>query len=261
MCGKEFLFTAAKIKATRGKGADFYQQHLSNNDYYSECDRVIGVWSGNLSKEFRLQGEQVSSTLFSLFQQNINPVTHRKLTPRNNPNSVHFYDFQCSAQKSVSVMSMFDPRLAKAHQYAVRVGMAELEKFAAVRIRKGDNYATKNFAYTGKIIYAEYHHDNSRLLDPQLHTHNVIVNVTQDTDGSFKALDSTQMYQAIRYAGKSYQNALARECVRLGYELEIKRSDKGDITGFEIKGVSDEILKRCSRRRQQIDKAIDDVFP
>ena len=252
------MFTAAKIKATRGKGADFYQQHLSNNDYYSERDRVIGVWSGNLAREFGLQGEQVSSTLFSLFQQNINPVTHSKLTPRNNPHSVRFYDFQCSAQKSVSVMSMFDPRLAKAHQYAVRVGMAELEKFAAVRIRKGDNYATKNFAYTGKIIYAEYHHDNSRLLDPQLHTHNVIVNVTQDTDGSFKALDSTQMYQAIRYAGKSYQNALARECVRLGYELEIKRSDKGDITGFEIKGVSDEILKRCSRRRHQIDKAIED---
>ena len=42
---KEFLFTAAKIKATRGKGADFYQQHLSNNDYYSEHDRVA---AGNI---------------------------------------------------------------------------------------------------------------------------------------------------------------------------------------------------------------------
>ena len=258
VCGKEFLFTAAKIKATRGKGTDFYQQHLSNNDYYSEHDRVVGVWSGSLAEKFGLQGETVDPAVFSLFQQNLNPVDHSKLTPRNNPHSVRFYDFQCSAQKSVSVMSMFDPRLAEAHRRAVKVGMAELEKFAAVRIRKGDNYATKNFAFTGKFIYAEYHHDNSRLLDPQLHTHNVIVNVTQDSDGTFKALDSTQMYQAIRYAGKSYQNALARECIRLGYELDIKRSDKGEITGFEIKGIDEEILKRCSRRRHQIDKAIEE---
>ena len=168
VCGKEFLFTAAKIKATRGKGTDFYQQHLSNNDYYSEHDRVVGIWSGSLAEEFGLQGEMVDSAVFSLFQQNLNPVNHRKLTPRNNPHSVRFYDFQCSAQKSVSVMSMFDPRLAEAHRRAVKVGMAELEKFAAVRIRKGDNYATKNFAFTGKIIYAEYHYDNSRLLDPQI---------------------------------------------------------------------------------------------
>ena len=135
VCGKEFLFTAAKIKATRGKGTDFYQQHLSNNDYYSEHDRVVGVWSGSLAEKFGLQGETVDPTVFSLFQQNLNPVDHSKLTPRNNPHSVRFYDFQCSAQKSVSVMSMFDPRLAEAHRRAVKVGMAELEKFAAVRIR------------------------------------------------------------------------------------------------------------------------------
>ena len=30
------MFTCARIKATRGKGADFYRQHLSCNDYYSE---------------------------------------------------------------------------------------------------------------------------------------------------------------------------------------------------------------------------------
>ena len=194
---------------------------------------------------------------FLLFQQNLNPSSKQKLTPRNNPNSVRFYDFQCSAQKSVSVMSLFDSRLVEAHRKAVEIGMRELERFAAVRIRRGDNFATKNFAYTGKFIYAQYHHDTSRLLDPQLHTHNVIVNVTQESDGSFKALDATEMYRAIRYAGKSYQNALAQECIRLGYEIEMKRSDKGKITGFEIRGVPEDVLRRCSRRREQIDREIE----
>ena len=108
---------------------------------------------------------------FRSFQQNVNPVSGQKLTPRNNPNSIRFYDFQCSAQKSVSVLSLFDSRLVEAHRKAVESGMKELERFAAVRIRKGDHFATKNFAYTGKFIYAQYHHDTSRLLDPQLHTH------------------------------------------------------------------------------------------
>ena len=176
---KGILFTAAKIKATHGKGADFYRQHLANNDYYSEHDRVEGHWRGSLASAFGLENESVAQDVFSLFQQNLNPSSKQKLTPRNNPNSVRFYDFQCSAQKSVSVMSLFDSRLVEAHRKAVEVGMRELERFAAVRIRKGESYATKNFEFTGKFIYAQYHHDNSRMLDPQLHTHNVIVNVTQ----------------------------------------------------------------------------------
>ena len=257
---KGILFTAAKIKATHGKGADFYRQHLANNDYYSEHDRVEGHWRGSLASVFGLENESVTQDVFSLFQQNLTPSTKQKLTPRNNPNSVRFYDFQCSAQKSVSVMSLFDSRLIEAHRKAVEVGMRELERFAAVRIRKGESYATKNFEFTGKFIYAQYHHDNSRMLDPQLHTHNVIVNVTQEGNGSFKALDPSQMFKAIRYAGKSYQNELACECRRLGYELEMKRDAKGEITGFEIAGVPEEVLIRCSQRRQQIEKGIAEFY-
>ena len=254
------MFTAASIKATRGKGADFYRQHLANNDYYSEDGRVEGVWRGSLASAFHLDGAIVQPEIFSLFQQNLHPESRGKLTPRNNPHAVRFYDFQCSAQKSVSVISLFDSRLVEAHRKAVEVGMRELERFAAVRIRKGESYATKNFEFTGKFIYAQYHHDNSRMLDPQLHTHNVIVNVTQERDGSFKALDPSQMFKAIRYAGKSYQNELACECRRLGYELEMKRNAKGEITGFEIAGVPEKVLIRCSQRRQQIEKGIAEFY-
>ena len=254
------MFTAASIKATRGKGADFYRQHLANNDYYSEDGRVEGIWRGSLASAFHLDGAIVQPEVFSLFQQNLHPESRLKLTPRNNPHAVRFYDFQCSAQKSVSVMSLFDSRLVEAHRKAVEIGMRELERFAAVRIRKGESYATKNFEFTGKFIYAQYHHDNSRMLDPQLHTHNVIVNVTQEGNGSFKALDPSQMFKAIRYAGKSYQNALACECRRLGYALEMKRNAKGEITGFEIAGVPEEVLIRCSQRRQQIEKGIAEFY-
>lgn len=251
------MFTSAKIKATRGNGADFYVQHLSNNDYYSEHDKIVGRWKGSLCETFGLDGKAVDEKEFLLFQQNLNPSDGSKLTQRNKSDAVRFFDFQCSAQKSVSIMSLFDERLIDAHREAVDLGMTELEKLASVRVRSGDDAGSKKCAFTGNIIYAQYHHDNSRMLDPQLHAHNVIVNVTKDADGKFRALEPLEMCRAIRYAGKSYQNAMARACVRLGYDIEYQRSDKGEITGFEIKGVPQEVIERCSKRREQIDKAIE----
>ena len=61
---KGILFTAAKIKATHGKGADFYRQHLVNNDYYSEHDRVEGHWRGSLASVFGLENESVVQDVF-----------------------------------------------------------------------------------------------------------------------------------------------------------------------------------------------------
>lgn len=254
------MFTSARIKATHGKGSDFYIKHLSNNDYYSEHNQIEGIWKGNLSKDFGLENKKVSGEAFSLFQQNINPKTNEKLTKRDVQNSVRFYDFQCSAQKSVSIMALFDERLVEAHRECVELGMTELERMAAVRVRQGDNFDSDNIDYTGKFVYAQYHHDNSRALDPQLHSHNVIVNVTADDKGEYKALQTREMCRAIRYAGKTYQNAMACECKRLGYDVELKYDDKGQVTGFEIKGIPEEILERCSKRRKQIDDAIEKFY-
>ena len=251
------MFTCAKIKATKGKGADFYRRHLSCNDYFSEHESVPGVWRGSLAEDFRLSDQSVTQDQFRQFQQNIHPQTGRRLTARNVAHAVRFYDFQCSAQKSVSVVALFDERLVQAHREAVRLGMQEMERFAAVRLREGAHAHTNNCEITGNFLYAEYHHDTSRLLDPQLHTHNVIVNVTRDHSGKYKALQNQEMLKAIRYANKVYLNALARSCLFLGYEIEPKFRENHELVGFEIKGVDPEILTRCSRRRAQIDREIE----
>ena len=69
---------------------------------------------------------------------------------------------------------------------------------------------------TGKIVYASFRHDASRTLDPQVHTHNVVVNVTRDSEGKYKALESVEMCRAIRYAGKVYHNELAKTVAGIG---------------------------------------------
>ena len=153
------MFTMARIKAVRGKGKGFFLNHLSCNDYYSEKERMAGIWHGCLAEDFGIANQTVSADVFSLFQQNINPVTHHKLTQRTVAGGICFYDFQCSAQKSVSVMSLFDNRLIEAHQRSVTFAMKELERFAAVQIRNGANVNTQNHEITGNMIYASFQHN------------------------------------------------------------------------------------------------------
>ena len=249
------MFNMTKIRASHGSGKSFYANHLSSNDYYSEHERVRGYWLGELADAFGLRGEIVTSREFSLFQKNINPKTYGKLTQKNVKNGPRFFDFQCAAPKSVSVMSLFDERLMEAHVESVRIAMSELEKFAAVRVRHGENVRTNNYETTGKLVYAEFMHDTSRELDPQLHTHHVVCNVTRSHDGKFKALETLEMCRAIRYAGKVYHNAMASRCRELGYDTVNVRDKKGNIVWYDLKCVSDELMERFSKRRIAIEKA------
>ncbi|OQA82029.1 MAG: Multifunctional conjugation protein TraI [Lentisphaerae bacterium ADurb.Bin242] len=248
------MFNMTKIRASNGAGKSFYANHLAANDYYSESEKIEGYWKGTLVHDFNLLNKNVELEAFSLFQRGINPVTGGNLTQRKVTGGPRFFDFQVAAPKSVSIMSLFDKRLLEAHREAVDTAMGELENIAAVRLRTGDNAFTNNFEMTGQIIYAQFHHDASRALDPQLHTHNVVVNVTIDSDGKYKALESVEMCRAIRYAGKVYHNKLSELCMQLGYELENHYDDKGRIVWKDIKEIPEEIMELYSKRRRQIEE-------
>jgi ATP-dependent exoDNAse (exonuclease V) alpha subunit len=65
------------------------------------------------------------------------------------------------------------------------------------------------------------------------------------------------MVKAIRFAGKVYQSALRANLDALGYETCNKVNDKGQVEGFEIDGISDELCEKYSQRRSEIEEAID----
>ena len=249
------MFNMTKIRATNGSGKSFYANHLGSNDYYSEHEKVQGYWRGELADAFGLRDKVLTSKDFSLFQRNVNPKTPGKLTQKNMPGGPRFFDFQVAAPKSVSVMSMFDERLVEAHRESVRIAMAELERLAAVRVRDGENVRTNNYETTGKLVYAEFMHDTSRALDPQLHTHNVVCNVTRAGDGRYKALETLEMCRAIRYAGKVYHNEMAARCRELGYETVETRDRKGNVIWYDLACVPADVMERFSKRRRQIEKA------
>ena len=64
------------------------------------------------------------------------------------------------------------------------------------------------------------------------------------------------MVRAVRYAGKVYQNEMARAVQKLGYGIRLVRQN-GEITGFEIEGVSDALCERFSKRREEIERQIE----
>src|SRR5258708_30265551 len=141
-----------------------------------------------------------------------------------------------------------DDRLRGAHERASRVGLKELEKFAA---RQTNTATTRGSQLTGNICAAAFTHDASRALDPQMHTHFVIANATRSQTGKWYALNEYEMVRAVRYAGKVYQNEMARAVMELGYAIRQVR-ENGEITGFEIEGVSDSLCERFSKRREEI---------
>ena len=248
----------AKIK----DGSTYLDGHLTSNDYYAEGEHVVGQWRGRLVSRLGMApGQQIHSgdRSFRLLRGNINPVTNQKLTQRNGKKSICFFDFQCSAQKSVSILHALtgDERLAAAHDLAAAQAFAELESFAACRVRAGAAAWSQNTRATGNLCAAVFRHDTSRALDPQLHTHFVIANATWDeTQQRMVALESCEMVKAIRYAGKVYQNALARELQALGYDIEEMRDERGVVEGFEIQGVSAELRARYSKRRAEVEAGI-----
>jgi conjugative relaxase-like TrwC/TraI family protein len=164
-----------------------------------------------------------------------------------------FYDFTCSAPKSVSVLAMTldDDRLVTAHEEATRIAFRELETFAATRVRKQGNQRDRT---TGNLVAAAFTHTSSRALDPQLHTHFTVFNATFDeSERCWKALQAGGMYDAIRYGTAVYRNELAKRVREIGYRTVPAKH------GFEIEGVSPDVLKRFSKRSQQRDAVVKEL--
>ena len=249
-------------------GSRYSERHLQHSDYYAEGERITGTWQGHGAELLGLSGE-VESEQFEALRQGLDPNTGEFLRQRHSADRIgadgnvhsrgrNLYDFTISAPKSVSVMAKVggDERLIEAHRKAVDEALKELEVQAASRVRKD---GANDDRTTGNLVLAVYHHDTSRELDPQLHTHAVAANLTYDgTEGSWKALQASDIYEQRAYLTEVYRNALAREVRSLGYEVEDRRDTKGKDRGFEIKGVSPELIDKYSQRSQQRDRAIEE---
>jgi conjugative relaxase-like TrwC/TraI family protein len=233
----------------------YFDEHLVQNDYYAAGEIRPGQWIGVGAERLGLK-ENVTREQFHALCENQNPNDGERLTQRSQKEGQRrvFYDFTCSAPKSISVLAVTldDQRLIEAHEEAARLAFRELETFAATRIRK--HGIENRDRVTGNLVAASFVHDSSRALDPQLHTHFTVFNATFDgQERRWKALQARGMYDAIRYGTAVYRNELAKRVQQIGYRIQPAKH------GFEIEGVSGETLKRFSKRAQQRDAVVKEM--
>jgi len=244
------MFTAVAQK-NLADAEGYFDEHLAQNDYYAAGEIRPGQWIGAGAERLELNNA-VTRDQFHALCENKNPNDGERLTLRQEKTNQRrvFYDFTCSAPKSVSVLAvtMDDDRLVSAHEEATRIAFRELETFAATRVRKQGNQRDRT---TGNLVAAAFTHTSSRALDPLLHTHLTVFNATFDeTEKRWKALQARGMYDAIRYGTAVYRNELAKRVQQIGYRIRPAKH------GFEIEGVSEAVLKRFSKRSQQRDAVV-----
>lgn len=220
------------------------------DDYYAEGGLSPSEWQGQGAEALGLTGEVDREQFRDLLDgrigdQQLGTVRDGQLEHRPG------WDVTLSAPKSVSIMAEVagDRRLIAAHGEAVKTALAHIEThMAATRVRDG---GTVTRAATANLVIASFQHGTSRAQDPQLHTHNVIMNATRHEDGTWRSLEPRAIYQLQKQIGAIYRQELALKVRELGYEIEPSKDST-----FEIKGMSAEVVAAFSTRSAEIEAAL-----
>lgn len=240
------MVASVSAQTSSGQAASYYEA----DDYYAGDGLSPSEWQGKGAEELGLSGDVDRDQFRDLLDgkvadQQLGTTRDGKLEHRPG------WDVTLSAPKSVSIMAEVagDRRLIAAHGAAVKTALAHVEQhMAATRVRDG---GAVNREATGNLVIASFQHGTSRAQDPQLHTHNVILNATKGEDGTWRSLEPRAIYQLQKQIGAIYRQELALKVRELGYEIDVAKDSM-----FEIKGVSGDVLAAFSTRSAQIEAAL-----
>jgi len=238
------------------KAETYFEQHYSQDDYYTQGHTCIGRWIGKGSEGLGLSGE-VERQDFSALLQGINPHSGTVLVGTG-PNGRHAagWDSVLSAPKSISIQALVgdDHRLIEAHKSAVNRALKEIELYALTR-----QTHNRERVVSANIVGAAFDHLAARPVadsvygpDPQLHTHVILLNVTQRPDGQWRGLDPIEIYRSQSYGSAIYRSELAKEVQRLGYQIQITESDGA----WELEGYTRVQVMAFSQRRAEIQEGM-----
>lgn len=231
-----------------GRAAHYFS---AQDDYYSK--EGSGTWLGKGSQRLGLAGAVDPAQFRALLEGRLpngssiqTSYDARKSTKR------HGWDFTFSAPKSVSMQALIggDRAIIEAHRRAVRETIALMEQYVVGRKKVN---GTSHREHTGNLVIAAFDHELSRAKDPQLHTHVVVMNMTQRRDGHWRALSNEALFKRTKLIGAAYRASLARELQRLGYDIRL--NDKAG--GFELAHISRTQIEAFSQRSRTIEAALE----
>ena len=235
------MLSISNVSDSKAAGG-YYEQ---KDDYYSGGQRE-GAWFGQGAATLGLNGP-------------VDRVQFIELLAGRLPNGTQIHraagghrgglDMTFSAPKSVSLMALLagDQRVTDAHTKAVAATLKIAERLAGYRATEGGLTEHRNSA---NVVGAQFTHELSRACDPQLHTHCVVMNITQRNDGQWRALDNELLYRSKMMLGAAYRAELAKELQTLGYQINVTHNDGR----FELAGWDNRVLKEFSQRSQAIEE-------
>jgi conjugative relaxase-like TrwC/TraI family protein len=236
------------VLSTSNLSAHQAAHYYSKEDYYSQEEGVSpSRWMGKGAERLGLSGDVDTETFRKLlrgqtpdgqamFSRKVDPDKRRAAT-----------DFTFSAPKSVSIAALVqqDERVVNAHHQAIVKALSVLEeRYAQTRI---STETGRQRVTTQNLVTAVFTHGTSREVEPQLHSHCVVMNATQLDDGRWFSFSNEQAIANKKLLGQLYQNELAYLLRQQGYQIEQKPHGQ-----FELKGYSPELLQAFSTRRKQI---------
>ena len=226
-----------------------------------EEHREASAWHGSGAAALGLKvGARVAARMFERLLKGFVPGTGIRLGRMRAGEHEHRpgFDITFSAPKSVSLAALLptaerpggDRAVIRAHDGAVRATLDWIE--ATLLQTRGWDPATRTRPRVGApaMVAATFRHIASRNLDPQLHTHAVIANMTQDSRGRWKSVEPTLLHRNARLIGAYYRNELSRRLIGKGYSVLPAMS--GRVPSFEIAGYGPELCAAFSTRRRDL---------
>ncbi|NEQ31057.1 MAG: relaxase domain-containing protein [Leptolyngbya sp. SIO4C5] len=228
-----------------------YHVDLAREDYYLEGGEPPGWWHGTGATQLGL-ASQVSKEELHHIMDGFSPDGSFKLVQNAGTDTREIgWDYTFSAPKTVSTeWSQAGPKKRAAiqhiHNAAVRKTLDFLEQKATTRRGKGG--VNKEPV---KLVAALFEHATSRELQPQLHTHALLMNLGCRTDGTTGTIQISELLKEKMLLGALYRAELAQQLRdQLGYEIGPHLQGKDAL--FDLKGVSFELVEAFSKRREAI---------
>ena len=209
-------------------------------------------WHGGLAESFGLHGSIKQADFANLLAGNDLNGNQLIRDGRNKQGKAEHRsatDISFSAPKSLSLSALHADfkDLLKAHQKAVIATLNYIEDKHLFIRKYHDNQ--QQVYLSRKALFAVFPHSISRSLDPQLHSHCLIMNIS-NYDGKYYALWSDSIYRHQRLIESVYLSNLAHEVRQLGYPISLRKDGF-----FEITSVKDEWIKMFSKRTRDIEEA------
>ena len=224
--------------------------YYSSDNVYAE-NTVIphSHWQGKTTQQLQLHGPVDNETFTTLLWGHTpDKMPLQKSFKINHTSGI---DLTFSAPKSISLATLWGGiwALHQAHQQAVRAALHLIELRSGTRLWHGSTAHRDRFRQTGNLLIAQFFHSISRAQDPQLHTHNVVLNTTH-TGHDWRALDTRPLFKHRKLWQTVYHQDLAINVQQLGYAVTRHQGH------LELEGYTAEQLDYWSKRRQQILQAV-----